>query len=137
MPLLTPAASSFAAPDVNMPYASAQADLQAKDNYRGQGQARATAIQQGKLPPIRRIASAKHLAFVPVDEAAVRLNQESRASTLEDLAETPHAPDLVYHSQIASDTFRATFLKFPECVRIPYIAWAWSYPKLASLVWRI
>jgi len=99
-----------------MPYAlvqSSKGDLQAKDNYRGQGQARAIAIQQGKLPPIRRGASAKLPAFVPVVDAAIQPNQEPRASKEKDIAEKPHAPDLVYHAQIASIAFEAG-LKFPE-----------------------
>lgn len=110
-------ASSFPALDVNMPKESAKdvAFSQAKDNYRGKGQARAIAIQQGKLPPIKRVTSAKHPAFVAVDDAAVKPNQDSRASTLEDVAEKPHGPDLVYHAQIASDAFEAG-LELPQCV---------------------
>lgn len=98
---------------VNMSSSLTEAAFQQKQNYRGQGAARASAIQRGRVPPIKRPPS-KADNFVPVENAAVNAQQQSRPSTKEDFSQIYHDFDAVYNAQVAAQAFLTCGVDMPE-----------------------
>lgn len=97
----------------NMSSSLTELAFQQKENYRGQGAARASAIQQGRVPPIKRPPS-KADTFVPVENAAVNEEQQSRPSAIKDFSQIYHDFDAVYDAQVAAQAFMACGTDMPE-----------------------
>lgn len=90
------------------------AAFQLKEDFRGQGIARAAEIQRGHLPPVRRVFLPKTPTFVPVEDAAVNMRQQSRSSVQEDFNNIAHSPDAVYNAQVAAIAFETCGDDLPE-----------------------
>lgn len=101
--------------DTNMSSSLTDAEVayQQKQNYRGQGAARASAIQQGRVPPIKRPPS-KADTFVPVENAAVDKEQRSRSSAQKDFSQIYHDFDAIYDAQVAAQAFLTCGTDMPE-----------------------
>lgn len=95
--------------------------FQRKEGWRGQGKARAEAIAQGHLPPVRRAAVAKPAAassHKSIENVAVTADRQIRSSQETDFLNKSHDPELLLNDLVAGMAYASCDVPMPECVHV-------------------